>query len=77
MVRRPMAIAEDNCEHVTVVGFGGMCFLELDLFKRAGITGPWGLFSNVFTTPAAVAAILDNDFQDFPRLHVLYHSLNI
>ena len=60
-----MAIADDDREYVVRMGLGGMCFLELDLFRRTGNSGPWGLFCDVFTTPAVVAACVDNDFQDF------------
>ena len=59
------AMADDDCEHGILMGLGGMCFLELDLFKKTGNRGPWGLFCDVFTTPAVVAACIDNDFQDF------------
>ena len=48
----------------TVVGLGGMCFLELDFFKKTGHSGPWGLFCDVFTTPKVVAACLDDDFKE-------------
>jgi len=65
MSQSPVAIADDDREYAMLMGLGGMCFLELDLFKNTGNSGPWGLFCDVFTTPAVVAACVDNDFQDF------------
>ena len=65
MSQCPVAIADDdNREYGMLMGLGGMCFLELDLFKKTGNSGPYGLFSDVFTTPAVVAACVDNNFQD-------------
>ena len=65
MSQCPVAIADDDREYDMLMGLGGMCFLELDLFRRTGNSGPWGLFCDIFTTPAVVAACVDNDFQDF------------
>ena len=49
----------------TLMGLGGMCFLELDLFKKSIHNGPRGLFCDAFTTPKVVAACLDNNFENF------------
>ena len=53
----------DDKEYNTLVGLGGMCFVELDSFKNTGHAGPWGPFCDVFTTPNVVAACLKDDFQ--------------
>ena len=64
MSRCPVAVADDDRGYDMLMGLGGMCFLELGLFRRPGNSGPWGLFCDVFITPAVVAACVDNDFQD-------------
>ena len=65
MSRSAVAISDDDREYGMLMGLGGQCFLELDIFKRTGNSGPFGLFCDVFTTPAVVAACVDNNFQDF------------
>ena len=52
-----MFVTEDNLAHTKVVGLGGQCFLEHDLLNGTDMTGPWGLFNNVLTTPKVVAAM--------------------
>ena len=63
MSHQPVDIADDEREYGNPMGSGGMCFLELDLFRGTGNKGPWSLFCDIFTTPAVVAKCLDNDFQ--------------
>jgi len=63
MSHQPVDIADDQREYGNPMGLGGMCFLELDLFRRTGNKGPRSLFCDIFNTPAVVAQLLDNDFQ--------------
>ena len=51
MSRCPVAIADDGREYDMLMGLGGMCFLELGLFRRTGNSGFWGVFCDVFATP--------------------------
>ena len=44
MPRCPVAIADDDREYDMLMGLGGMCFLELDLFRKKQAIAAHGVY---------------------------------